>query len=112
MKTIEYKANGRKAYLDLDSVFVHEASGRRYVRQGNNKLRELSPDEIAAVNKALRITPPSSEPNSQEMPDLSGMTKKQIDDAAASYGIKLDGRKNVAGMLDDFAAAWAEKRDA
>lgn len=101
MHIIEYEHNGGKASFDADAVFIHKATGDPYLRQSNGFLRPLSGAERAALSPVTK--------GAEAMPDLSALTKTELDAKAAEMGIELDRRKTKDDMLADFAAAWAEK---
>ena len=96
MNMIEYRLNGRKAALEVARLYRHLDSARLCVLQGNGRLRDASPAEIAAYNGAAT-------PDSEANLDLQTMTKKELEAYAIKrFGFDLDRRKSKANLIEEI----------
>lgn len=101
MKLIEYRLNGRKASLETARLYRHVESGCLRILQSNGRLRNASPDEVAAYNAA---TAPEPEPR----PDFQAMSKKELETyALGHFGVDLDRRKSTASLIAEIEAIAA-----
>ena len=96
MNMIEYRLNGRKAALEVARLYRHLDSARLCVLQGNGRLRDASPAEIAAYNGAAT-------PESKANPDLQAMSKKELEAYAMErFDVDLDRRKSKANLIEEI----------
>ena len=96
MNMIEYQLNGRKAALEVARLYRHVESDRLCVLQGNGKLRDASPKEVAAYERAAG---PKRDPKS----DFAAMNKRELEAYALErFGVDLDRRKSKANLIEEI----------
>jgi len=104
MKIITYRINGRAAALEADRLYRRVIDGRLAVRIADGRLRDASPEEIAAVR--MQLGDMSAAPAST--PDFAAMSKTELETWARDrHGVNLDRRRRKETLIEEVRALEA-----
>jgi len=105
MKCVTYRINGRAAALEADRLFRHLQTGRLAVRIADGRLRDASPEEVAAVAEQLGE---GAAPAAGETPDFTAMSKTELEAWARDrHGVNLDRRRRKDALIEEVRALTA-----
>ena len=101
MKTITYMINGRTAALEADRLYRRLIDGRLTVRIADGRLRDASPEEIAASAQLGGMAMVGGE----AAPDFAAMSKTDLKAWAKDrHGVNLDRRKRKETLIEEAKA--------
>ena len=105
MKCITYRINGRAAAWEADRLFRHLQTGRLAVRIADGRLRDASPEEVAAAAEQLGE---GAAPAGDGTPDFAAMSKTEIEAWARDrHGVNLDRRRRKDALIEEVRALAA-----
>lgn len=105
MKTIAYRINGRTAALEADRLYRRLIDGRLTVRIADGRLRDASPEEVAAAAAQLGGMAAAG---GEAVPDFAAMSKTDLKAwARYRHGANLDRRWRKETLIEQARALEA-----